>query len=47
VFESGVLRKVFGPKKESKQGSGEYYVMRSFMLCIRYPMFFEGSNQEE
>jgi hypothetical protein len=29
VFESRVLRRVFGPKRDEEQGSGENYIMRS------------------
>jgi hypothetical protein len=34
VFENGVLRRVFGPKRHEVTGNGEDYITRSFMLCI-------------
>jgi len=27
------MRRIFGPKKEKGQGSGENYIMRSIMIC--------------
>jgi hypothetical protein len=33
IFENRVLRRIFGPKRTRKQGSGENYIMRSFMVC--------------
>ena len=37
VFESMVLRTIFGSKKDEVQGSGENYIMRrSLMICNRH-----------
>src|SRR5215475_14439157 len=33
VFENRMLR-IFGPKRARYQGSGEYFKMRSSMICI-------------
>jgi hypothetical protein len=30
------LRKIFGPKRDMVTGSGEDYIMRSFMSCTSY-----------
>jgi len=32
VFENRVLRRIFGPKGDEKQGSEENYIMRSLMI---------------
>jgi len=32
VFENRVLRRIFGPKRVEVTGSGENYIMRSFMI---------------
>jgi hypothetical protein len=32
VLENKVLRRIFGPKKEGREG-GEHCIMRSFMIC--------------
>jgi hypothetical protein len=37
-FENRVLRRVFGPKRDEVTGNGENYIMRSFMICIPYPI---------
>jgi hypothetical protein len=29
VFENGVPRRIFGPKREEVAGDGDYYIMRS------------------
>ena len=34
VFENRVLRRIFGPKRES----GENYIMRSLMICTPHPI---------
>jgi hypothetical protein len=47
VFENGVLRRIFGPKRDRKQRNGENYIMRSLMICSAYPIFFGLSNREE
>ena len=38
VFESRVLRRIFGPKRDEVTGSGENYVMRSLMICTAHPI---------
>jgi hypothetical protein len=37
VFENCVLRRVFGDKREEVTGSGENYVIRSFVICNPCP----------
>jgi hypothetical protein len=32
VFANGELREIFGPNRDEGKGSGEDYIMRSFML---------------
>jgi hypothetical protein len=34
MSENGVLRKIFGPKREEWQEAGEDYIMRSFITCM-------------
>jgi len=34
VFDNRVLRKIFGPKRMGKQGSGENYIMRRLMYSL-------------
>jgi hypothetical protein len=38
VFETLVLRRVFGPKRDEVTGNGENYIMRSLMICNPYPI---------
>jgi hypothetical protein len=38
VFENRVLRGIFGPKRDEVTGSGENFVMRSFMICTAHPI---------
>jgi hypothetical protein len=40
AFENRVLRRIFGPKRDEVTGKGENYIMRSFMICTPYPIFF-------
>jgi len=40
VFENRVLRRIFGPKVDEVRGSGESYIVRSFMVFIPYPILF-------
>jgi len=40
AFESRVLRRVFGPKKDEVTRSGENYIMRSLMFCTAHPIYF-------
>jgi hypothetical protein len=35
VYENGVLRKVFGPKREDVKVSGENYIMKSLMIASK------------
>jgi hypothetical protein len=39
VPENKVLRRIFGPKREGFQRSGENYIMRSLMICTLHQMF--------
>jgi len=36
VFENGVLRRVFGPKRDEVTGNGENYIMRNLVICTHY-----------
>ena len=38
VFESRVLRRVFGPKRDEAIGNGENYIMSSLVICTPYPI---------
>jgi len=40
VFENGVLRTIFGPKRDGVTGGGENYLMWSLMICIPYQILF-------
>jgi hypothetical protein len=40
VFENGVLRRIFGIKRDEVTGSGENHMMRSLMICIPHPELF-------
>ena len=43
VFESRVLRRVFGPKRDEVTGgekSGESCIVRSFMICTPHIILF-------
>jgi hypothetical protein len=37
VFGNGMLKKIFGPKREEK--SGEDYLRRSFVICTPQQIF--------
>jgi hypothetical protein len=37
VFMNRVLRKISGSKRGEVTGSGEYSIVRSFMICILLP----------
>jgi len=37
VFENGVLRRVFGPKRDDVIGNGENYIMRSLGIFYSLP----------
>jgi len=41
VFENRVLRRIYGHKRDKVQGSGENYIMRSLVICIRHLILFE------
>jgi hypothetical protein len=38
VFDSRVLRGVFGAKRDGVTGNGENVIIRSFMIYIHYPI---------
>jgi len=38
VFESRVLRKILGPKRDEVTGPGENYIIRSLMICTPHPI---------
>jgi len=40
MFQNRVLRRIFGPKRDEVKGSGENYIMRSFMTCILHLILF-------
>jgi hypothetical protein len=42
VLENSVLRRIFGPKRGEarRQGSGEHYTTRSFMICTHHQILF-------
>jgi hypothetical protein len=40
VFENRVLRRMFEPKRNEVTGNGEYYIMRSLMICTAHPILF-------
>ena len=40
VFDSWVLRGIFGAKWDEVTGSGENYIMRSLMICTAHQLFF-------
>jgi hypothetical protein len=40
MFEKRVLRRIFGPKTDKVQGSGENCIMRSLMTCTPHPVLF-------
>jgi hypothetical protein len=39
VFENGVLRRIFGLKRDEVMRSGENYIMWSLRFCIVHPVF--------
>jgi hypothetical protein len=41
VFESRVLRRVFGPMRADVTPAGEDCVMKIFMICTKHQVFFE------
>jgi len=40
VFENGVLRIIFGLKRDEVTGEWKKYIMRSLMICAAHPIFF-------
>ena len=40
MFESRVLRRIFGSKRDEVKWSGENYIMRSLMICTSHPILF-------
>jgi hypothetical protein len=40
VFENRVLRGIFEPKRDELTGSGENYIMRSFIICTAHQILF-------
>jgi len=40
VFENRVLKRIFGPKRDEGQVSGENYIMRSLIICTAHPILF-------
>jgi len=40
VFDNRALRGMFGPKRDEVTGSGENYIMRSFMICTAHQILF-------
>jgi hypothetical protein len=41
VLENGVLRRIFGPKKEEVAGAGENCIMRNFITHTLHRMLLE------
>jgi len=40
VFESRLLRRIFGPKRDEVTRNGENYIMKSLMICNPHPVLF-------
>jgi len=40
VFENRILRRIFGPKRDTVTGSGENYIQRSLMVCVPHQILF-------
>jgi hypothetical protein len=38
VFDNRVLRGIFRPNRDEVTGSGENYIMRSFVICTAHPL---------
>jgi len=45
VFESSVLKRMFGPWREKGQEDGENCIMRIFTVCTLYEILLGWSNQ--
>jgi len=46
VFENGVLRRIFGPKRDERVGEWRK-LYRSLMICTAHPLLFGWLNREE
>jgi hypothetical protein len=40
VFENGVLRRIFGFKRDEVNRNGGNYIMRSLIICTAHPIIF-------
>jgi len=40
VLENSVLKKIFGPKRDREEWSGENYIPRSFIICTAHEILF-------
>jgi hypothetical protein len=40
------MRKIFGPAIREEE-TGENYNVKSFVICIPHPVFYDGSYQRE
>jgi hypothetical protein len=47
VFENGMLRRIFGPKRDEVTGEWRRLHNGVFMLCALHRILFELSNQED
>ena len=47
TLEYKVLRKKSGPKRNKVRGSGEDYLMRSFVMCAAHQILLRLLKQEE
>ena len=47
MFENRAHRKISGLGGTRYQGSGEDYIMRSFVICTAHQIFFWCPNKEE
>jgi hypothetical protein len=45
VFESMVMRRILGPKTVKVIGNGEFFVMRSLMICATYKNSANDQNE--
>jgi len=46
VFESRVLRRIFGLKRDEVTGNGERYTLRSLVICTLHS-YFSGHQNEK
>jgi hypothetical protein len=47
VFENGVMRKVFGVKRDKYQETGDNFVMRNFMICTFHQLTGRNISNNE